>query len=104
MGAIKNAVVTMEFQIVLLVLVVVPTISFVAEETVLKAVYMCYVHLGSRQEAVELVARIWGRAKQALKEGRLFVFRRRKETVPVSVFLLRCQYGGKWGMSLRLLL
>src|SRR6267142_4359508 len=58
MGAIENAVVTVGFQIVLLVLVMVPTISFVTEETVLKTVHMSYVRSSFRLEAVELVARI----------------------------------------------
>jgi len=58
MGAIENAVVTVGFQIVLLVLVMVPTISFVTEETVLKTVHMSYVCSSFGLEAVELVARI----------------------------------------------
>jgi len=63
MGAIKNAVVTVGFQIVLLVLVVVPTISFVAEEAVLKTVDVCYVCSSSGLEAVKLVTCIWKRTE-----------------------------------------
>ena len=63
MGAIENAVVTVGFQIILLVLVVVLTISFVTEEAVLKTVHVGYVRSSSRPEAVELVTCIWRRMK-----------------------------------------
>jgi len=92
--------VTVGFQIILLVLVVVLTIPFVTEVYVEKRVSVTDVYSSSWFELVKLVACIWGRAKQALKEGRLFVYGRRRVTIPVSGLSVRSQCGGKWGMPL----
>jgi len=53
------------------------------------------VYPSSWLELVELVARIWGRAKQALQEGRLFVYGRKRATLLVSVLSARSQCEGK---------
>ena len=50
-------------QTIFLVLVMVMTIFLVAEEAVLKTVYVCYVHSSSGLEAVELVTCIWRRTE-----------------------------------------
>ena len=49
---------TVGIQTVFLVLIMVVTISFMAEEAVLKTVDMCYVRSSFRLEAVELMTHI----------------------------------------------